>query len=64
MILDPRLYDEFLEEFAQKKKAFMLARQNAKQIMHPVDIVQKNKDQLKNFNQQVTEEKQQRVEMH
>lgn len=62
MILDPRLYDEFLEEFAKKKKQFILARQSAKQILHPVDLIKRNKQRLRNFNSQVTQEKQQRLE--
>jgi hypothetical protein len=49
MILDPRLYDEFLAEFAMKKKKFMLDRQSVKQLLHPVDLIKKNKQQLRNF---------------
>lgn len=63
MILDPRLYEEFLEEFAIRKRKMMLEKAGANDTMNNVDIVKKNKKMVKDYQITNLEEKRLRQEL-
>jgi hypothetical protein len=49
MILNPQLYEEFLEEFALRKKKAMLENAWVTGNENKIDLVKRNKEQMKNF---------------
>ena len=62
MILDPRLYEEFLEEFAMRKRKMMLEKAGVNDTINTVDIVKKNKKMVKDYQYTNLEEKRMRQE--
>ena len=62
MVLDYRLKEEFLEEFAKRKRHFLVSKLGTSDNHEHINIVKKNIELIKNFNALSSLEKRQKLE--